>query len=397
MKTQNKADRISTLPDSVLCYILSFLPTKLCVATSILSKRWRPLWRSVPTLDFDDSDYYYESKELYYRFVQSVYIAIFSRDLHQPIQTFRFKCCSSLADPTNLKVWINAAAERGLEHLDISLPPSWLYESKWLPSAILSSRTLVVLKLRELTVKALFPVHLSSLKFLHLYDVAFYKSRCFAELLSGCPVLEYLEEDELQFGDSLTVGEFKCLPKLVRAYINRLHVPLESVRNVEFLRIEWMSELDNINSRFNFKDPIPMFHNLTHVELIHLYFISDWLEIVEVLKRCPKLQVLVINQRYIDDPYDEMEEGEAVVGGDWPYPQFVPESISLHLKTCRLKNYEGWKGELRFARYILQNAGFLQSMTISSGFFRNQHEKRKMIKDICFRTRCSATCKLSFE
>ena len=48
-------DRIGTLPDAVLCHILSFMQTKIVVATSVLSKRGRPLWRSVPTVDLDDA------------------------------------------------------------------------------------------------------------------------------------------------------------------------------------------------------------------------------------------------------------------------------------------------------------------------------------------------------
>ncbi|KAL9281632.1 putative FBD-associated F-box protein [Arabidopsis thaliana] len=45
-------DIFNGLPDDVLVKILSFVPTKVAVSTSILSKRWEFLWMWLPRLDF---------------------------------------------------------------------------------------------------------------------------------------------------------------------------------------------------------------------------------------------------------------------------------------------------------------------------------------------------------
>lgn len=46
-------DFISSLPDCVLTHILSLLPTRDSVRTSILSSRWSPLWKLVPVLHLE--------------------------------------------------------------------------------------------------------------------------------------------------------------------------------------------------------------------------------------------------------------------------------------------------------------------------------------------------------
>jgi len=43
-------DRISDLPDCVLLQILSLLNSKHVVQTCVLSKRWKHLWKRIPTL-----------------------------------------------------------------------------------------------------------------------------------------------------------------------------------------------------------------------------------------------------------------------------------------------------------------------------------------------------------
>ncbi|CAN1266862.1 Putative F-box protein At5g38390 [Linum perenne] len=54
---QNRIDRLSDLPDSILQHVLSFLDTKSLVQTCILSRRWRCVWKHVDVLTFSKSSF----------------------------------------------------------------------------------------------------------------------------------------------------------------------------------------------------------------------------------------------------------------------------------------------------------------------------------------------------
>jgi hypothetical protein len=49
-------DRLSILPDALLHDIVSRLPIKEAARTSVLSRRWRPLWRATPFVSLGRSD-----------------------------------------------------------------------------------------------------------------------------------------------------------------------------------------------------------------------------------------------------------------------------------------------------------------------------------------------------
>ncbi|MCI17230.1 F-box/FBD/LRR-repeat protein [Trifolium medium] len=46
-------DRINSLPNFVMCHIMSFLPTRSSVATmSLVFRMWRNLWKHLQVFDF---------------------------------------------------------------------------------------------------------------------------------------------------------------------------------------------------------------------------------------------------------------------------------------------------------------------------------------------------------
>ncbi|CAI0439995.1 unnamed protein product [Linum tenue] len=66
-----EADRISHLSDDILHHILSLLDdTRTAVTTSLLSKRWRHLWKDVRALSLDQNSF--SSRERYTTFVRSL-------------------------------------------------------------------------------------------------------------------------------------------------------------------------------------------------------------------------------------------------------------------------------------------------------------------------------------
>jgi len=111
---------ISDFPYSILCYILSFPPTKQVVATSVLSKRWNLLWLSVPSLDFDHDE---GDKEACSRFILSAYSFLLWRDKDQPFHRLRLRFMS-LYNCNEIETWIKLAMRRSgsLQHLDLNLP-----------------------------------------------------------------------------------------------------------------------------------------------------------------------------------------------------------------------------------------------------------------------------------
>ena len=231
-------DRISSLPESILCHILCFLPTKESVATSILSTRWELLWTLVPKLDLDsdkisssalsldDVDVEVARDIMFAHVVSSVLVKQECGEL----QTFRLRW-EIWSDGwqvfwlnKNLDAWLGPAAARKVKELDLHI---LIYdddvENLKLPPSFFSCRTLVVLKLGgdiDIDIDIDTPslsFNFPSLKILHLLEISLpsninSQEHSFLRLFSSCPVLE-----DLSFTTDLFKGEYKlCVPTLKR-------------------------------------------------------------------------------------------------------------------------------------------------------------------------------------
>ena len=86
METQ---DRISALPDEILCHILSFFSTNDSFATSLLCKRWQPLWLFLSIIDLDDQTFIQNGRS-YTSFFKFAYGILLRCHMQQPLTIARF-------------------------------------------------------------------------------------------------------------------------------------------------------------------------------------------------------------------------------------------------------------------------------------------------------------------
>ncbi|KAL7605145.1 hypothetical protein Lser_V15G15189 [Lactuca serriola] len=151
-KVQCKSlDRISVLPQDTIENILTHMPIRDALRTSILSKKWRHYWKGMPKLVFDDkylkgmpklvydTPFSYtssSSKEINklikkYKFVNAIFHIIFHLSKSKNIKKFIFKFWSkynfSLEYVKRYKLPSMFFSLQGLEHLhlthcDIELP-----------------------------------------------------------------------------------------------------------------------------------------------------------------------------------------------------------------------------------------------------------------------------------
>jgi hypothetical protein len=122
------ADLLSALPDDVLQHVLSFIPTRESVQASLLSRRWRHIWRSTPALRVDD---YEDDRE--HAFAMFVNSFLLLRDGASQLRAFEMDVEANYDDVAHDQV--EAVAD---EHLDL-----WIWRlDLWIRHAALTCCTI---------------------------------------------------------------------------------------------------------------------------------------------------------------------------------------------------------------------------------------------------------------
>ncbi|KAL4579004.1 hypothetical protein LXL04_015139 [Taraxacum kok-saghyz] len=225
MKAQRQTlDRISALPQDTIEKILTLMPIRDALRTSILSRRWRYSWRTIPKLAFDDSDDSDDDEINQDKFVKAIFHVLL---LHRsPILEFSLY---------STKKEINSEIDLMILHLSSSnnVKKIVLYifiaEGFCLPYSFYSLQGLEHIDLSFCTFKPpLMNKGFSMLKSLQLYECSV-TSKMLLEFLTNCPLLEEFtwsggDERYIELTESELVDLLKCLPSVQVLKIPRLHI-----------------------------------------------------------------------------------------------------------------------------------------------------------------------------
>ncbi|KAG7603112.1 putative F-box/FBD/LRR-repeat protein [Arabidopsis thaliana] len=432
-------DSISLLPDDLLCRILSNLPTKVAVRTSVLSKRWKRFSLSVPLLEFNVSEFhgYYE----------------FARVVHGFLDTSRETCIHKLKlafekkqhDRSYLTQWIHNAVKRKVQHLDIG---RWSYLGQELiPHSLYTCETLVSLRLHNVSLPDFDHVSLPRLKTMHLIDNIYPNDALLENLISSCPVLEDLNVsrdvenivkvlrvrslslkslilalDGDRYGDieddswevvidaprlsylSLRDDQSKSFVlssvtspakvdidvtfDVVRSVLKNFLLTRSVVRNF-FTRLSSVRDMTmsgttlKVLSRYMRHEPLPQFPNM--IQFYAVFCNSDLEKLPNFLESCPNLKSLVLE-------LEEFKKNDLLI-----LSSSIPKCLRSSLEHVEIHTpISGAEAEMKLVKYFLENSAVLKKFTLQLGCKR-MDEESIIFKELLRFRRCSASCEVVVE
>ncbi|KAH9726567.1 F-box/FBD/LRR-repeat protein [Citrus sinensis] len=381
------------MPDSILCHILSFLPTEPAVQTSILSSRWKLVWTSLPNLVFDDKFCYRSGgtsvNNWLTRFENFVNRMLLSNSVN--INKFSLHC-RKLRYLSCLKFWVALAIMRNVREIEVYLPFGNPFEEGYkpaeLPDCIYNSETLEILKLET---DFLYKSPSSGICFPRVkkFHVEIHKPNM--PDFSICPVLEdlsivaYLLTNDWKANISISSQTIKRLNLLIERYMgfsNEHQVMIEAPK-LEHLFIKDHTLVSYL---------VHELHSLcdAHIEINYSGerdHPSQADRALQLLKKLSNLQSLYLCDGTIyatDDPEDDVEV-------EWIEPQFVPYCLQFNVKKIEILYHDD--DPLEPVKYLLKNCGVLDRM-----IFRYVGESsNELCKELLMFPRGSKTCEVEFR
>ncbi|XP_012833969.1 PREDICTED: putative F-box/FBD/LRR-repeat protein At1g78760 isoform X3 [Erythranthe guttata] len=428
-------DRLSLLPDDILHQVLSSLDFLDVVRTSVLSKRWRYIWTTMPYLNFDmdwfvQHNYDYNSELLgpQYKFWDFIKWALLLRDQSQ---IMRICLYSDNTITHQINGLLRVAARQKVQELSI-LDGDYTAYGLEFPRVLCDTLAVLTVNFHDtipLRVTAVF----SNIRSLKLTRVHISGNAAEKLLSSGCAKLEDVYLEDCQVGDleqiDISAGNLKnltivnvctldkfwvvgcfdsklrvCAPNLLSfCYIGPMLlgfalVDTGSLKNVRvrLLRVPKGYEDEYKNHvlcperfiGFNNAKTLTLstvvvkwdtflLDNVNRLEL-ELRHNAGYIEgLINLLKLSPNIEVLVV--RFKEDrqiPRSRKKSRKACLAiknsSTWKSRIEAIACLSYHVKFIQIVDLDGTEIALELVKFLLQNGKVLERMEIMIG-----NEKKK--------------------
>ncbi|CAL5067928.1 unnamed protein product [Urochloa decumbens] len=297
-------DRLSALSDDLLRHVLSFLPAEMVVQTTVLSKRWVDLWRSVPGINLDLGHFRRGATE---RWIASwERMENFTNNLliqhNAPcLDAFRFHATCANPEPLrHVDRWVRRAIKDNPLVLELSVPgllPPDAYRFPYLASS--PCRRLKRLQLRGVTLDHSFAGRLHSwwpdLEDLVLEvcdidqaaDVFVVRVPALTSLCLHIPFDTYKNGVSLDGGSFLMQASIQVVPAEFSPKSET--IILRSLFNVTNLELTGFQERAVLNKEFN---NAPVFGNLRTLSLASCF--STFKALRRFMQKSPNLEKLIL-------------------------------------------------------------------------------------------------------
>ncbi|KAL5706946.1 hypothetical protein ACHQM5_025051 [Ranunculus cassubicifolius] len=429
------ADRLSGLPSPVLDNVLSFLPAREMVRTSVLSKVWKNVWRTVPFLDIDRASFSSQDQ----KFWNFAYFLLLLRD-GSSLSKFRV----FINYYSNYLSWVNKFALYAVRHnakvidLDLAVVNDTNVEcDNHLTSHLFECESLKELKLSSTHITIPSSIWLPALRVLHLRKVIFQDDKP-SILFSAITALETLILDDCLFHNKelLCLSSHQLATLILKGKLPKsIEINAPSLISIEFGGdileiIKFTSEVNHLRDA-NIPLQVSCFHSVIHLfKILHTtqsltlscrFILSlavrlqkdmsildciktsfpnlKWLKlgtsfsdsemlVINTLLDCsPKIENIVMENEMSDDT-SQCSAAEKV----WF------ENKLCHLKSVTIQGFRGCLNEEKFIKLMLENAIVLEKLIImrSKTSYENNQDMMIIGKKLLAYARASSTVGILF-
>ncbi|XP_073121518.1 F-box/FBD/LRR-repeat protein At2g26030-like [Henckelia pumila] len=409
-KARADVDIISNMPESIISKILSLLPTKDVLRTSVLSKDWEYKWTGIYNIDINDMDRILlksTRKTSVANCVDRIFILSRNSSLTRFCLSFRHKY-----DTRRMITWISAALMRNVQELDII----YNHEGVVVPRCLFDCTRLTTLKLQLPCVFRPVQDWSSNLKVLNLAQVeivnehapctrrlvfrflvleTFGLDRCkwvnvdFVEIHAPSLTKLYVEKHSDPQPDSFRIKI--CRAKLERfdfrgSFLERFDLSSSSLlcASIDFLGFALDLEAtrkNGLNARLLLKECSGLTHILLSGSMLQAIILSKQgpslpkfntvkqLDIftrgssellLEFLRSTPSLERIRLNMGLWEDY-------------DYGLVEYIPPCIVSRLNDVHFNGFKGEQPQVRLAEFLLKNAQGLKKM---SGLLRKKSQEQ---------------------